>query len=160
MYNPLFSIDDDYGVAIRRILLIKATNDDRRQEEDVAVLSPVPRHERQTFQHVCKEDDLNVEVRAHIKTLPEEERWLWQKCYACRSWIEKTEACNHTTCRCNAQFSTSSPPQTPKACTTSPTPPQGSSLTNEDAGRGGAPYCRWRRRILLPNAGANKGHGI
>ena len=44
-------------------------------------------------EHVCKEDDLDAEVRAHIKTLPEEDRWLWQKCYSCRSWVEKTEAC-------------------------------------------------------------------
>ena len=43
-------------------------------------------------QHVCKEDDLDVEVRAYIKTLPEEECWLRQKRYACRSWVEKTSA--------------------------------------------------------------------
>ena len=55
-------------------------------------------------EHVCKADDLDAVVLAYIKTRPEEDHWLWQKCYSCRSWINKTEACNHITCRCTAQF--------------------------------------------------------
>ena len=55
-------------------------------------------------EHVCKEDEHDVEIRECIESLPEEDRWLWQKCCKCRSWTEKVEACNHMTCRCSAQF--------------------------------------------------------
>lgn len=54
--------------------------------------------------HICRADDLDAVVCAYIETLPEDDRWLWQKCYSCRSWINKSEACNHITCRCTAQF--------------------------------------------------------
>lgn len=55
-------------------------------------------------EHVCKEDDLDAVVLAFIETLPEDDRWLWRKCYSCQSWIYKSEACNHMTCRCKAEF--------------------------------------------------------
>ncbi|KAK3721785.1 hypothetical protein LTR37_002950 [Vermiconidia calcicola] len=55
-------------------------------------------------EHVCKGDDHDAAVVAYVETIPEGDRWLWQKCFSCRSWIEKAEACNHITCRCSAQF--------------------------------------------------------
>ena len=56
------------------------------------------------IEHACKADDLDAVVLAYIDTLPSSEHWLWQKCYCCGSWVNKTEACNHITCRCKAQF--------------------------------------------------------
>lgn len=47
--------------------------------------------------HVCMIDDYDVKLGAHVDSLPEDERWLWQRYYRCRHWIEKSEACNHMT---------------------------------------------------------------
>lgn len=47
----------------------------------------------------CKTDEHDESIRAYANTLPEDERWMWQRCYRCRSWVEKIEACNHMTCR-------------------------------------------------------------
>ena len=57
-----------------------------------------------SLEHVCDSAEYDAEVTKYISTLPENERWLWQKCWACVGWVEKTEACNHMTCVCSADF--------------------------------------------------------
>lgn len=54
--------------------------------------------------HVCKLDEKDKEMLAFKKALPEDERWLWQKCPTCGIWVEKESACNHMTCNCGGHF--------------------------------------------------------
>lgn len=54
--------------------------------------------------HVCNTDKHDAFIRAFVKSLPQNQQWLWQKCPHCNTWVEKTEACNHMTCRCGGEF--------------------------------------------------------
>ena len=54
--------------------------------------------------HACSAERQDANIKAYIATLPEEGRWLWQKCPVCGIWVNKSEACNHVTCHCSAQF--------------------------------------------------------
>lgn len=44
--------------------------------------------------HTCTTDDHDQMMREYLQSLPDDERWLHQKCFQCGSWIEKSEACN------------------------------------------------------------------
>lgn len=44
--------------------------------------------------HNCKAGDQDDEMASFLNSVPEESRWLLQKCYRCGRWIEKSEACN------------------------------------------------------------------
>ena len=54
--------------------------------------------------HSCNNEPLDAKVQRHLSTIPESERWLWQKCWACASWVIKAGDCNHMTCTCSAEF--------------------------------------------------------
>ena len=55
-------------------------------------------------QHVCNTEEYDAQVKEFLDTLPEDERWLWQRCPHCMTWTEKTEYCNHMTCHCGGEF--------------------------------------------------------
>lgn len=45
--------------------------------------------------HFCEVDgQTDKEILAVIELLPEEDRWLWHKCFACGIWVNKSDACN------------------------------------------------------------------
>lgn len=44
--------------------------------------------------HDCSTDDHDQVVKVFLQSVPTDDRWLWQKCFQCGSWIEKSAACN------------------------------------------------------------------
>nr|OQO24148.1 hypothetical protein B0A51_08991 [Rachicladosporium sp. CCFEE 5018] len=54
--------------------------------------------------HECSAGEQEKSIRDYLDSIPEELRWLSQRCYRCRVIVEKTEACNHMTCFCGAEF--------------------------------------------------------
>ncbi|KAK6435983.1 hypothetical protein LTR95_007825 [Oleoguttula sp. CCFEE 5521] len=57
-----------------------------------------------TEEHECSAKDENASVDEYFAGIAENERWRWQRCYRCRMVVEKTEACDHMTCNCGAEF--------------------------------------------------------
>ncbi|OQO12855.1 hypothetical protein B0A48_02319 [Cryoendolithus antarcticus] len=54
--------------------------------------------------HDCSAGEQEKSIRDYLDSIPEELRWLSQRCYRCRVIVEKTEACNHMRCFCGAEF--------------------------------------------------------